>query len=245
MISEKQRTPFPKRACSVLIVVALVCVVIFFALSVPRQPQEPIAIKVNTLPDEKKATASLPRPARLRGRGTRTPRPIFDSEAYYRPILEYNLFRPLGWKPARPQEPYRLIGTLIPTDSNTPPKALLLKTATGTTHIVPLGDPLDANTTVTAIESKQVILETSGQQRTLRLNTSLWLNASSTNRSLLREQPPAPMRGEIPTPTTVTAKPTRTDQDTGLSKQLTIENISISSGDMGPSTMTIDVETNQ
>ena len=32
----------------------------------------------------------------------------FDSEAYYRPIIENNLFRPLGWTPPRPIEPYRL-----------------------------------------------------------------------------------------------------------------------------------------
>ncbi len=48
--------------------------------------------------------------------GVRFPSVDFDSEAYYRPILEYNLFRPLGWTPPHPVEPYRLLGTLLPID---------------------------------------------------------------------------------------------------------------------------------
>ena len=36
--------------------------------------------------------------------------PEFDAEVYYRSIIEYNLFRPLGWVPPRRVEPYRLIG---------------------------------------------------------------------------------------------------------------------------------------
>lgn len=38
---------------------------------------------------------------------------VFDSEAYYRPIIKNNLFRPLGWTPLVPVEPYRLIGTIL------------------------------------------------------------------------------------------------------------------------------------
>ena len=44
-----------------------------------------------------------------------TTSPIFDSETFYRMIINNNLFRPLGWTPPRPIEPYRLLGTLLPT----------------------------------------------------------------------------------------------------------------------------------
>ena len=105
------------------------------------------------------------------------------SSPFYRMIIDNNLFRPLGWTPPRSQDPYRLTGTLIPTDSDTPPKAFLLATATHTTHIVTIGDTIGKDTIVTKIEPKQVTLEISGQQRTLRLNTALWLNTSQVNRS--------------------------------------------------------------
>ena len=59
------------------------------------------------------------------------------------------------------------------------------------THIVTTGDKLHADTEIVDIESKQVTLQTSGQQRTLRLKTALWLNTSYTNRSPVRRQTPA------------------------------------------------------
>ena len=39
----------------------------------------------------------------------------FDSFAYYRTIIDNNIFRPLGWRPPRPREPSR-----IKTDPHTP-----------------------------------------------------------------------------------------------------------------------------
>lgn len=105
------------------------------------------------------------------------------SSLFYRTIIDNNLFRPLGWTPPRSQEPYRLTGTLIPTDGNMPPKAVLLATATDTTHIVTIGDTIGKNTTITAIEAKQVILQTARQQRILRLDTVLWLNTLPANRN--------------------------------------------------------------
>ena len=49
---------------------------------------------------------------------------IFDSESYYRLIIENNLFCPLGWMPPVRVEPYRLIGTRIVRDGETPPQAI-------------------------------------------------------------------------------------------------------------------------
>lgn len=85
--------------------------------------------------------------------------PEFDVETYYRPIIKNNLFRPLGWVPPRPIEPYRLIGTILPRDANTPLKAIIETTAGHQTYIVTAGDKLDADTEVVAIASKQVTLQ--------------------------------------------------------------------------------------
>jgi len=94
----------------------------------------------------------------------------FQKTDFYRTIIENNLFRPLGWTPPRPKEPYRLIGTLIPRDDTTPPRAFLQTTTGNITHIVSPGDKIDDHTKVVEIQNKQVTLSTNGKQRTLRLH---------------------------------------------------------------------------
>ena len=95
---------------------------------------------------------------------------VFDAEvSFKRTIIDNNLFRPLGWTPPRPIEPYRLIGTILPRSANTPPKAIIQTTAGETTYIVTTGEPLDASTRLVSIESKQVTLSRNGQMRTLHL----------------------------------------------------------------------------
>lgn len=96
---------------------------------------------------------------------------VFDSETFYQTIIDNNLFRPLGWTPPRPKEPYRLIGTVLPRSANTPPKAIIETTAGNQTHIVSPGEQIDASTEVVSIEGKAVTLSTEGQQRTLRLRS--------------------------------------------------------------------------
>ena len=94
---------------------------------------------------------------------------VFDSDTFYCTIIDNNLFRPLGWTPPRPIEPYRLLGTILPHDAHTPPKAILQTTAGNQTYIVTTGEQIDASTEVVSIDGKAVVLSTEGQQRTLRL----------------------------------------------------------------------------
>ena len=97
----------------------------------------------------------------------------FQKTDFYRTIIDNNLFRPLGWTPPRPKEPYRLLGTILPRSENTPPKAIIESTAGNKTYIVTLGEPLDASTEVVDIQPKQVVLSTNGEQRTLKLPSGL------------------------------------------------------------------------
>ncbi len=99
----------------------------------------------------------------------------FESVPFYRTIIDNNLFRPLGWRPPRPKEPYRLIGTILPKNADVSPNAILQTTAGNKTYIVSTGDKLDTDTTVTDIQPKQVTLEKAGQQRPLTLNPGPWL----------------------------------------------------------------------
>lgn len=98
----------------------------------------------------------------------------FRETEFYRTIIDNNLFRPLGWRPPRPRDPYRLLGTLIPKDEDTQPQAILQATVGDTTHTVCIGATL-GEYTLTDIQSKQVTLEKGGQAQTLKLNTSLWI----------------------------------------------------------------------
>lgn len=128
-------------------------------------------------PPHKTTRVSTPR------RTTKRPQPtkgreaeiLFQETEFYRTIIDNNLFRPLGWSPARPKEPFRLIGTCIPTDGKTPPQAIIQATQGNTTYIVATGDTLSNGATITSIQSKQVTLEKSGHQRTLKLGTTTWL----------------------------------------------------------------------
>ena len=116
-------------------------------------------------------------PTHRRARVCHTTSEFEVSETYYRKIIDNNLFRPLGWRPPLPIEPYRLIGTILPRSENVLPKAIIPKaiiesTAGNTTHIVTTGEKLNASTEVVSIESKAVTLSTDGQQRKLKLPSS-------------------------------------------------------------------------
>ncbi len=95
----------------------------------------------------------------------------FQTTKFYRAIVHNNLFRPLGWRPPRPPDPYRLLGTRTPTDGKSEAQAILQSTTAGSTYTVSLGEMLDTDTTVVDIQPKQVTLEKAGVRRTLKLST--------------------------------------------------------------------------
>ncbi len=164
-MSETQRTPFNRRVRYLCIAGAFVLLVLFrVSLDTPNPTTEIVTVKITPSPRHQRIHFQPSFP------------PLFPSDPFYRTIIDNNLFRPLGWTPPRPSEPYRLLGTIrFPTDANIPPKAILQTTAGNTTRIVTLGEKLDADTEVVNILQKQITLETNGQQRTLSLNADLWI----------------------------------------------------------------------
>ena len=128
------------------------------------------------------------------GRDISVPVVAFDSDSFYRTIIDNNLFRPLGWTPPRPKEPYRLLGTLLPRDDRTPPKAIIQTTAGNQTYIVSIGEPLDASTEVVEIKPKQVTLSTDGQRRTLKLTATHYLNPVRVSPRVVSSRRPTPQR---------------------------------------------------
>ena len=104
----------------------------------------------------------------------------FQQTDFYRTLLEYNLFAPLGTAGTReaPTD-YQLLATLIPgdtTDTENRPEAVLRRTADNTTRNYHLGDRITPDTVLIEIHPKYITLETNGQRRTLPLDmTNIWL----------------------------------------------------------------------
>lgn len=138
------------------------------ALLTPRVCNETVTVNTQKSKPTKRASRPLQVPASSQTDD-------FQDSDFYRTIIDNNLFRPLGWRPPRPKEPYRLIGTIIPTNGITEARAILQTTRGNIIYTVTQGDTLDADTTVTDIQAKQVTLEKAGQQRTLKFNPTSWL----------------------------------------------------------------------
>lgn len=97
-------------------------------------------------------------------------------DAFYRVIIENNLFRPLGWMPPHPQPVYRLLGTVISIDG-TKKQAILQEIASEQLHFLKVGDSIDG-AEVTEIISKQMTLQQSEQTLTLKLDRQQFLWSS-------------------------------------------------------------------
>ena len=137
---ERHRNLFLQRACKVFIAGAfLLLLSVIFVLRPLRPPEVTRIVKVVPIDAV---------------RGVDIPPIDFDAESYYRPILAYNLFRPLGWTPPRPIEPYRVLGTRMSRDAETPAQAILERTGSKQPLIVSVGDVLDAETEVVSIASR-------------------------------------------------------------------------------------------
>lgn len=144
-------------------------------LSKPTQTQSDTMPSVSTQKQDPAAPASeqdnsIPRQTYTFDQASR-----FQDTEFYRTIIDNNIFRPIGWRPPRKKETYRLIGTILPRGGKSKAQAILQKNSVRRTYIVMIGDQLDADTTVIDIQTKQVTLEKAGQQRTLTLNTTPWL----------------------------------------------------------------------
>ena len=104
-----------------------------------------------------------------------------ESEAFYKTIIEYNLFRPLGWTPPKNEPSYRLEGTAV--DSNgVISQATLLELRSNRYHFVTIGTELDGMT-VKDIQAKQIILDKEGETVTFRTGSLQLLTAKRENES--------------------------------------------------------------
>ena len=159
----------------------LVCLLIF-ALREPQAQDKPAgdviatktelgAAKQREVKEEavKRSTAMQQRAARARQRQT----DFGENEAFYRVIIDNNLFRPLGWKKPNEEPSYSLLGTVVDTDTGIA-QAILLEKRSNRHYFVSIGEKV-GDVTVKDIQPKQVTLDEEGKAITLKAGSLQFL----------------------------------------------------------------------
>ena len=93
-----------------------------------------------------------------------------ENPAFYKTIIDYNLFRPLGWTPPNNEPAYSLASTAV-NRNGAISQATLLEKRSNRYHFVTIGTKL-GDMTVKDIEARRVILDKAGE--TITLKTSEW-----------------------------------------------------------------------
>lgn len=103
------------------------------------------------------------------GRQNRAGRVDFgENAAFYKTIIDHNLFRPLGWTPPNNEPSYSLVGTKAVGTNGAISQATLLEKRSNRYHFVTIGTKL-GDMTVKDIQAKQVTLDKAGE--TIKLKT--------------------------------------------------------------------------
>ena len=89
-----------------------------------------------------------------------------ENIAFYKTIIDHNLFRPLGWIPPNNEPAYSLVGTAV-NPNGAISQATLLEKRSNRYHFVTVGTKL-GDMTVTDIQAKKVILDKTGETVTLK-----------------------------------------------------------------------------
>ncbi len=90
-----------------------------------------------------------------------------ENAAFYKTIIDNNLFRPLGWTLPNNEPSYGLVGTKVVDPNEGISQATLLERRSNRYHFVTIGTEL-GGMTVKDIQGKQVILDKEGETVTLK-----------------------------------------------------------------------------
>ena len=137
--------------------------------------KEMTAAKMKAMAEEKEQAAA--RGNRFRARQNRGGVDFGENAAFYKVIIDNNLFRPLGWTPPKNEPVYSLVGTAVGADGAIS-QATLLEKRSNRYHFVTIGSKL-GDLTVKDIQAKQVTLD--GAEKPITLKTGE-LQFLATNR---------------------------------------------------------------
>lgn len=99
-----------------------------------------------------------------------------ENAAFYKTIIDHNLFRPLGWTPPKNEPAYSLLGTKAVGANGAISQATLLEKRSNRHHFVTIGAKL-GDITVTDIQAEQVTLDKAGETITLKIGELQLLTA--------------------------------------------------------------------
>ncbi len=101
------------------------------------------------------------------------------SQDFYQPIVENNLFRPLGWRKPNDEPQYTLVGTLIES-KNQRAKAFLIERRSNRYYPVSVGEKV-GDATVESIKPNEVSLSEEGKTVTLKASSNRFLDTSAVS----------------------------------------------------------------
>ena len=104
-----------------------------------------------------------------------------ENAAFYKTIIDHNLFRPLGWTPPNNEPSYSLVGAKVVDPNDGISQATLLERRSNRYHFVTVGTKL-GDMTVKDIQAKRVILDKAGETITLKQNWELQLLTAKRER---------------------------------------------------------------
>lgn len=164
-----------KITCSVGIG-CVVCLFLVFAIRAPDAQEKPAGDAIATQAAKQKTATQQ----RARARAHQRQADFGENEAFYRVIIDNNLFRPLGWRKPNEAPSYRLLGTVVDTDTAIA-QAILQETRANRYYFVTIGEKV-GNATVKDIQSKQVVLDEAGKAITLKAGSLQFLTQSRSRR---------------------------------------------------------------
>ena len=94
-----------------------------------------------------------------------------ENAAFYKTIIDHNLFRPLGWTPPKNEPQYSLAGTAV-SQNGAISQATLLERRSNRYHFVTIGTKL-GDVTVKDIQAGKVTLDKGGEAITLKTGERL------------------------------------------------------------------------
>ncbi|MDE0015389.1 MAG: hypothetical protein OXU51_04325 [Candidatus Poribacteria bacterium] len=107
------------------------------------------------------------------GRQNRDGRVDFgENAAFYKTIIDHNLFRPLGWTPPKNEPSYSLVGAKVVDPNEGVSQATLLERRSNRYHFVTIGTKV-GDMTVKDIQAEQVTLDKAGETIKLKQNWEL------------------------------------------------------------------------
>ena len=158
----------------------VVCLFLVFAIRAPDAQEKPAGDAIATQSEPRTTKQKTASQQRARARAHQRQADFGENEAFYRVIIDNNLFRPLGWRKPNEAPAYRLLGTVVDTDTAIA-QAILQETRANRYYFVTIGEKV-GNATVKDIQSKQVVLDEAGKAITLKAGSLQFLTQSRSRR---------------------------------------------------------------